>query len=215
MQKRTNIYVSNIHWNSCQWTVTTAVSWGATPEYRACSEPLCVTRHESFSTRCLCSRPQWKATHPEVGKEEKKRWWKCYSRNEDEKGAGNYTSLPPGQSFPPLLLTPSCNITRSEGWKIKRWPDREKEVRGGGLCVVTGRTLETGCNKGALKSTPVPLRRERLENELSIPPWLQQLAVEDTGSGRGLKSLSPFYWPWVTQGREVMDRGEWLANVRL
>lgn len=82
------------------------------------------------------------------------------------------------------------------------------------MCVVTGRTLETGCNKGALKSTSVPPRRGRSENELSIPPRQQQLAGEDIGSGRSLNHCQRFIGRGSLGGGGVTDEGEWLANVR-
>lgn len=57
---------------------------------RTCSELQRVTQNESFSTQCHFTRPQWKAGRPQG-----KQWWTCYSRNEDEKGAGKYASVPP------------------------------------------------------------------------------------------------------------------------
>lgn len=84
--------------------------------------------------------------------------------------------------------------------------DGGKEGQKGGLCVVTGRTLETGCNKGALKFTPVPPRRERFQNELSIPPMQQQLAAEDIGSGRGLNHCHRFI------GRGSLWVGGWAGQ---
>lgn len=56
-----------------------------------------------------------------------------------------------------------------------------------------GEHLRLDVTRGLLNlPPPAPTRRERLENDLSIPAPLQQLAAEDTGSGRSLNHCHSF-----------------------